>query len=198
MLVMRCIRSAPPVPGVRGLRRPSACGYSLVEVVTVLAIIGILVAIVGPPLMRRATDAANLARMRSDLRELVRAQEIYYAESFRRPDGPRYASSVEELDFQPSPDVRITLDGGATGWTAVAEDVDSQRQFCSVFAGRIQPFSPASQAEVVACEPNREPRPREIDPRDLRSPAGQRRPPSKGETQDVRKFQGGGTKPIDQ
>lgn len=168
-------------------------GFSLIEMIMALVVLGIVGAIVGPALMHRASDRAAVAKMRSDLRELVRAQEIYYAESFRRPGGPRYAGSTDELDFVTSPGVRIALDAGAAGWTAVAEHDGTQRHFCAVFSGQIEPFAPARQDGVIACEPQDELEPRVSEPRDLGAPRTPVRRPPQGEDATVEKFEGGGT-----
>src|SRR5438093_1952500 len=63
----------------------------------------------------RRQERAHEAEMRSDLRNLVTAQEIYFA------GHATYAPSLEALTYAPSPGVRLEiLAASGTGWRAVA------------------------------------------------------------------------------
>jgi prepilin-type N-terminal cleavage/methylation domain-containing protein len=99
---------APPfafrtLPGIPvSIRR----GFTLIELLIVIVIIGILAAIAIPK-FGATKERAYLAAMKSDLRNLITAQESYFAENVT------YTSNLGTL-FQASPGVTVTI-GSLTG-----------------------------------------------------------------------------------
>jgi len=91
-------------------------GFTLIEVVVVMLIIGILAAIAIPN-FNSVREEAYISTMKSDLHSLRLAQELYNVD----PEG-EYASDIAELDdyFNTSENVTVTLSGGGDTWSAVA------------------------------------------------------------------------------
>lgn len=95
-------------------RRP---GFTLIELLIVVVIIGVLAAIAIPK-FGASKDKAYVASMKSDLRNLVTAQESYFTEN-----NSQYAQAVTDLGtaYRPSSAVTVTLGTVTnTGWSATA------------------------------------------------------------------------------
>lgn len=75
---------------VRECRRRMRRGFSLIELMIVVAIIGILAAVAVPSFLD-ATDEAKAARIQADLATVGSAVEIYYAKN------GNYPGSLDEL-----------------------------------------------------------------------------------------------------
>lgn len=104
-------------------------GFTLIEVLTVTVIIGVLAAIAIPQYYR-VKNKAYVASMQSDLRNLVTAQEMYFAEH------GRYSGQVTELaNFRPTTGVTIDVtNAGLQGWYAVASHTASTSS-CAIYVG---------------------------------------------------------------
>lgn len=116
-----------PAPTVRrhnahAVRRESiwmkrkANGFTLIELLIVTVIIAILAAIAIPQLFG-TKERSYVASMRSDLRNLMTAQEAYYA------DNLLYSTSLGGLGvlYLTSPSVTVAIDSATnTGWGATA------------------------------------------------------------------------------
>jgi prepilin-type N-terminal cleavage/methylation domain-containing protein len=125
------------------MTRAVARGFTFVEVIIVLAIIGLLVTIVIPKL-RPTRDKALIAAMESDLRNLVTEQESW------KIDSGSYATSFPASVWSPSVGVTgptITLTGD--GWTATVGHVSTPRT-CAVFVGSTS-VPPAIKEGVPTC-----------------------------------------------
>ncbi len=126
-------------------------GFTLIELLIVVVIIGILAAIAIPK-FANSKGKAILASMKSDLRNVVTAQEGFYF------DNNDYAGNLTSgaqvngiggggvISFTPSTGNTITINYlGATGYNAVATNVVLQTgvMTCGVYIGDIS-FSPNS------------------------------------------------------
>jgi type IV pilus assembly protein PilA len=127
--------------------RENRSGFTLIELLIVVVIIGILAAIAIPK-FANTKEQAFVANMKSDLRNLVTAQEGYFYENSTYyngvvPDGTGA--------FKSSSPVTITLmNVTAGGWAAQATHPNTSRQ-CFIYYGTGGPVPPAVADGQVAC-----------------------------------------------
>ena len=89
-------------------------GFTLIELLIVVVIIGILAAIAIPK-FAATKEKAYIASMKSDLRNILTAQENYFA------DNITYTTSTALLNLQASSGVTVTIaNTTTTGWNATA------------------------------------------------------------------------------
>ncbi len=113
----------------------------------VVVIIGVLAAIAIPK-FANSKERAIVGQMKSDLRNMVTAQEAYISDALTYYNGP-IPSGV--LAYDPSGNTTITLSGVSnTGWAAVAGAPTSSRT-CAIFIGTAPPPPPSTVAGQVAC-----------------------------------------------
>jgi prepilin-type N-terminal cleavage/methylation domain-containing protein len=126
--------------------RPRA-GFTLIELLIVVVIIGIL-ATIAIPKFQNTKGRANAAALRSDLRNLVVAQEAYFYEK------QAYATDTSQLNYRGTPGVVITLTApsGAAGWVATATHPLSYPLMCTVYMGAMSPPPPTVNEGVPACQ----------------------------------------------
>lgn len=130
-------------------RRRSEGGFTLIELLIVVVIIGLLAAIAIPK-FGNSKERAIISQMKSDLRNMVTAQESYLSDAQTYYNGP--IPSVA-LAYGPSGTVAIVLSGVTnTGWAAEASNPATART-CSIFIGTAAPPPPASVEGLVACTP---------------------------------------------
>ncbi|NIN72018.1 MAG: prepilin-type N-terminal cleavage/methylation domain-containing protein [Gemmatimonadetes bacterium] len=138
-------------------------GFTLVELLAGIVIISILAAMTSATFYR-SKNAAYLAAMQSDLRNLIRAQEEYHAWTSGyftndpgNADGATYTKSADGLDFTPSENVVIKIRANNRGWSAQAEHENRSpdKFYCAVFIGDVKAFDPADEEGVIACEPKK-------------------------------------------
>ena len=117
-------------------------GFTLIELMTVVAIIGLL-AMIAIPKLTSLKGRAQIAAMKSDLRNLVTLEETYFAQHLQYAIdlGGAYTASAGN----PMPTITLTGDG----WTATLTSV-STGQTCAVFMGST-PASPATKEGAPAC-----------------------------------------------
>lgn len=77
--------SFPPATFVRA-RKLASAGFTLIELMVVLVIIGVLAALIVPNVLDRADDARATAA-RTDVNNLMQALKLYKLENHRYPTG---------------------------------------------------------------------------------------------------------------
>jgi type IV pilus assembly protein PilA len=124
-------------------RRP---GFTLIELLIVVVIIGILASIAIPKFSNTRAKAFAAA-VKSDLRNLVTAQEAYYYAN------NTYATDLAALNTIPSAGVTIDIvEAQAGGFSASATHERANPLVCAIYVGTAAPLSPATNEGVAACE----------------------------------------------
>jgi prepilin-type N-terminal cleavage/methylation domain-containing protein len=121
-------------------------GFTLIELLIVVVIIGILASIAIPK-FANTKEKAYIASMKSDLRNLVTAEEAYFADSVK------YSATIGAggVDFNVTsgnntPTLAVTLDG----WTASISNVNTTKT-CAIFVGTTA-LAPAVKEGEPKCQ----------------------------------------------
>jgi type IV pilus assembly protein PilA len=122
-------------------------GFTLIELLIVVVIIGILSAIAIPK-FASTKERAFLATMKSDLRNLVTAQEAYLSDN-----GAYYAGAIPNVAFPYRPSTGATVTVVATvpgGWSASASYTGTSKT-CAIFYGNAAVLAPATANGEPKC-----------------------------------------------
>ena len=121
-------------------------GFTLIELLIVVVIIGILAAIAIPK-FEHTKGKANVSAIKSDLRNLMSAQESYYY------DYQTYANDLTKLQVQRSAKVDITIhEADNKGWSATATHPQAYPLTCGVFVAGAAPRYPADVEGLIGCK----------------------------------------------
>ncbi len=119
-------------------------GFTLIELLIVVVIIGVLAAIAIPK-YANTREKAYIASMKEDLKNLVTAQEAYFA------DYVTYAGAVSNLQYNPSVGNTVTItQSSGTGWAATSRSTASLAT-CGIFIGSATPPIAGMQEGSPAC-----------------------------------------------
>ena len=105
-------------------------GFTLIELLIVVVIIGILAAIAIPK-FAATKDKAKLASVKTDLRNIMTAQEAYFS------DWATYTGTLGSGLFQPSSGNTVSLSGSAASFTATVTNasITAEPKDCTVEVG---------------------------------------------------------------
>jgi type II secretion system protein G len=121
-------------------------GFTVIELLIVVVIIGILAAIAIPKFANNKSKAYTTA-MKADLRNLVTAQEAYFA------DSSKYTNSVSALKFQSSPGVTPpAISVGTDSWTATVSHAQAPGIQCGVGVNTTNPVVGTAAENEPACK----------------------------------------------
>jgi len=119
-------------------------GFSLIELMTVVAIIGLL-AVIAIPKLANLKGRAQVAAMKSDLRNLVTLEENYFVQHLKYGTAADLAGTYTVTAGNSMPIIALTGDG----WTATLGSATAG-QMCAVFMGST-PARPAIKEGAPAC-----------------------------------------------
>jgi general secretion pathway protein G len=116
----------------RGVRARPSRGFTLIEIMVVVIILGILAAIVAPNVIGRIDDA-QITRAKSDLRGIENALKFYRLDNFSYPTSEQ---GLEALVSRPNdPNLRNWKPGGYLGSGGLTKD-PWQNEYLYVYPGQ--------------------------------------------------------------
>jgi len=119
-------------------------GFTLIELMSVVAIIGLL-AMIAIPKLTNLKGRAQVAAMKSDLRNLVTLEENYFAQYLKYATAADLAGIYTVTVGNSMPIIALT----GNGWTATLTS-PTAGQMCAVFMGST-PARPAMKEGAPEC-----------------------------------------------
>ena len=123
-------------------------GFTLIELLIVVVIIGILAAIAVTN-FANSKERAMVAAMKTDLRNLVSAEEAYFS------DSTKYTTTLGTggANFTPSTGVTIAVTLGTGGWSASATHSQlAAGKSCAIGVGVANPLSATAGDGEPVCQ----------------------------------------------
>jgi type IV pilus assembly protein PilA len=121
-------------------------GFTLIEMLTVVVIIGILAAIALPH-FTNSRGRAYVTAMKADLRNLANAEEAFYSDSMR------YTSNLASLSYASStgvtPPVIVMVAGG---WSATVSHAMLPSSECGIGVNKANPTITSAGEGEPACK----------------------------------------------
>lgn len=124
-------------------------GFTLIELLIVVVIIGILAAIAIPK-FSATREKAYISSMKSDLRNMQSAQEIFYSDPANSYSYSATAAGLDDFSYS-SGVIPGPVTGDANGWSASVTHQGIPGETCSVFVGTGHDLAPATAPGVVTC-----------------------------------------------
>jgi prepilin-type N-terminal cleavage/methylation domain-containing protein len=133
-------------PSLQPRRRRARAGFSLIELLIVVVIIGILAAI-AIPAFANTKGKALVTKVKSDLKNLATAQEGFFY------GANTYTNNLAQLGLVTSPGVTLNIvSANASGWSATGTAAGANPTTCSIFYGSAAPVAPATVEGQLTCD----------------------------------------------